>query len=288
MQIFRIRRLVGFVCVLILSLASRVWSAGNEKSEKDLPLPGEVFKVDGRTAFIIMPAPEALLANRPIPWVWYAPTLPNLPEAHECWMFQRFLARGIAIAGVDVGESYGSPAGRAHFSALYRELVEKRNFSPKPVLLPRSRGGLMLYNWAAENADKVGGIAGVYPVCDLRSFPGLDKACGAYGITKEQLADKLAEHNPIDRLAPLARAEVPIFHIHGDSDRVVPLEKNSVELARRYRELGGRMRLRVLPGKGHDMSEGFFQCEELVDFVIDHISPVSQRELSENDQTRKK
>jgi hypothetical protein len=37
--------------------------------------------------------------------VWYAPTLPSLPEARENWMFERFLAAGIAVAGVDVGES---------------------------------------------------------------------------------------------------------------------------------------------------------------------------------------
>ena len=71
-------------------------------------------------------------------------------------MFERFLAEGIAVAGVDVGESYGSPQGRAHFTALYRELVERRGFSRKPCLLARSRGGLMLYNWAAEHPESVG------------------------------------------------------------------------------------------------------------------------------------
>jgi hypothetical protein len=28
----------------------------------------------------------------------------------------------------------------------------------------------MLYNWAAENPERVAGIAGIYPVCDLRSY----------------------------------------------------------------------------------------------------------------------
>ena len=85
--------------------------------------------------------------------MWYAPTLPDLPESRETWMFERFLAAGIAVAGVDVGESHGSPQGRAHFTAFYQELTGKRGFSLKPVLLPRSRGGLMLYNWAAEHPD---------------------------------------------------------------------------------------------------------------------------------------
>jgi hypothetical protein len=246
--------------------------------QKVLPLPGEVFEVDGCTAFMILPAAENLHPNRPTPWVWYAPTLPALPEARENWMFKRFLAAGIAVAGVDVGESYGNPQGRAHFTALYRELVERRGFSRKPCLLARSRGGLMLYNWAAEHPDSVGCIAGIYPVCNLRSWPGLDRARGAYGLSAEQLDEQLAQHNPIDRLALLAKAGVPIFHIHGDTDDVVPLKDNSALLASRYRELGGSMRLRIPPGQGHNVWDGFFQCEELVEFVIAKASPAASRE----------
>ena len=52
----------------------------------------------------------------------------------------------------------------------------------------------------------VAGIAGIYTVCDLRSFPGLAKACGAYGMDEAALAACLADHNPVDRLRPLAEA----------------------------------------------------------------------------------
>jgi hypothetical protein len=128
----------------------------------------------------------------------------------------------------------------------------------------------MLYNWAVEHPEAVGGIAGIYPVCDLRSYPGIDKASGAYGMTPEQLTDAFARHNPVDRIEPLARAGVPVLHIHGDVDRVVPLESNSAELARRYRQFGGEMKLKVIRGQGHNMWTGWFQCQELVDFAIDH------------------
>ena len=266
------------VILLLMGPLSPAWGSKPVKLAKSLPLPGEVFEIDGHTAFVILPARENLYPNRPIPWVWYAPTLPNLPDQNERWMFERFLAAGMAIAGIDVGESYGSPQGRAGFSALYRELVEKRGFSRKPCLLARSRGGLMLYNWAVEHPDSVSCIAGIYPVCNLRSYPGLDKACGAYGMSAEQLGQELAKHNPVDRLAPLARARVPIFHIHGDKDDLVPLSDNSALLASRYRELGGSMRLRIVPGQGHNLWEGFFQCQELVEFVIEHGIPPAERE----------
>jgi pimeloyl-ACP methyl ester carboxylesterase len=119
-----------------------------------------------------------------------------------------------------------------------------------------------------ENADKVAGFAGIYPVCNVASYPGVAKASDAYGMTAEELAAHLAEHNPIDRLAALAKAGVPLFAIHGDSDKVVPLEANSGEMRARYEALSGKMQLIVPPGQGHNMWEGFFRCRELVDFVV--------------------
>jgi len=78
-------------------------------------------------------------------------------------------------------------------------------------------------------------------------------------------------------LSPLAKAGVHIFHIHGDSDKVVPLEENSGELYRRYIRLGGKMQLIVAESQGHNMWSGFFKCQELVDFVISRARVDSER-----------
>lgn len=243
-----------------------------EAAEKKLPIPGEVFTVAEHTAFVILPPHRK--QDRPTPWVWYAPTLTGLPGKEESWMFERFLSNGIAIAGVDVGESYGNPAGRAVFSALHGELVSNFGFSPKACLLARSRGGLMLYSWAAENPDKVACIAGIYPVCNISSYPGLKNACAAYGMDEQQLGAVLTQHNPIDRLAPLAEAKVPVFHIHGDHDSVVPLDKNSAIIKERYTALGGTMELQVVADGGHDMNRCWFQSQTLVEFVLRHARTV--------------
>lgn len=260
------------VLLVTLSVAGAPLSAADGRaSGKALPLPGETLSLDGHEAFLIPPAKPA--ATGATPWVWYAPTLPGLPGEAEKWMFERFTAAGVAIAGIDVGESYGSPDGRQLYTALYRELTQRRGLAAKPVLLARSRGGLMLYNWAAENADKVGGIAGIYPVCNLTSYPGLARAASAYRLSADELAGKLGEHNPTERLAALAKAGVPLLAIHGDVDTLVPLEANSGEVQRRYRQLGGKMQLIVPPGQGHNMWPGFFQCQELVEFVLQHARP---------------
>lgn len=238
---------------------------------RSLPVPGELFIVQDHPAFLMLP--RQVGANGNTPWVWFAPVLPGLPSEQEKWMFEKFLAAGVAVAGIDVGESYGSPAGRALFTALYEELTARRGLSKTPCLLARSRGGLQLYNWAVEHPTAVAGVAGIYPVCDLRSYPGLAQACGAYGLTADELQARLAGNNPIDRLAPLAQAHIPIYHLHGDSDTVVPIEKNSGELAQRYRQLGGEMTLKVIKGQGHNVWEGWFTSQELVEFVIAHVRP---------------
>ena len=235
-------------------------------------IPRQQIEVAGRQAFVILPEKDKLEPGGAVPWVLYAPTFhKRLPsDRDEGWMIRQFLERGIAVAGVDVGESYGSPDGQKIYSALHAHLVEKHGFAKRASLLARSRGGLMLYCWAVTNPDKVRCIAGIYPVCDLSSYPGIAKACGAYKLTAAELEAQLDQYNPIPRLGPLVKAKVPIFHIHGDKDKVVPLEANSAALVERYQKLGGEAKLVVAPGQWHNMWRGFFECQELVDFVIEH------------------
>lgn len=242
-------------------------------SQKTLPIPGELFEVNGCQAFLIRPR-NSQEDRRP--WVWYAPTLPPYPDQNEKWMFERFVGAGIAIAGIDVGESWGSPAGRKSFSVFHDHMSRLLRFDDRPALLPRSRGGLMLYNWAAENPDSVSCVAGIYPVCSLVE-PWIEKACEPYGKSVEQIAQESKLHSPVERLELLAKAGVPIYHIHGDSDEVVPLETHSAMLAERYRASGGDVTLNVAEGQGHSVWEGFFQCEELVRFVIEHLKAGERR-----------
>jgi pimeloyl-ACP methyl ester carboxylesterase len=244
-------------------------AAGTAKPVKELILPGESFLVVGRPAFIFTPAADK--RRTPQPWIFYAPTLPPYPDSHEKWMHEQFVAAGIAVAGIDVGEAYGGTEGRRLFTEFYRELTGKRGFATRPCLLGRSRGGLWLSSWAADNPDKVAGFAGIYPVFDLRTFPGFTKAAPRYDLTPAQLESRLTELNPIERIEVLARRRVPAFLIHGVDDKVVSLEKNSAEFAARYRAAGAAdiVTLVAVPGQGHNFWEGFFRCRELIDFAID-------------------
>lgn len=238
------------------------------QAAKALPVPGEAFRLRSREAFLLLP--KARSPATPVPWVLYAPTLPGLPSAAEAWLFERLLAAGVAIAGIDVGESYGSPEGCGLYDALYEHLVADRGLAARCVLLARSRGGLMTLAWAANRPERIAAFAGIYPVCDLRSYPGLAKAAAAYGTTAAGLAAQLPRCNPIERLQGLAAAHVPFFAVHGDRDATVPLAANSGALAERVRAYGGEVELQILPGRGHDMDPGFFRGEALLAFVLRH------------------
>lgn len=125
-------------------------------------------------------------------------------------------------------------------------------------------------SFAADHPEWVGCIAGIYTVGDIRSFPGLKRAAPMYHLSEQELDAQLAWHNPIDRLAPIAMAKIPILHIHGDADKVVPLENNSQVIRGRYQALGGAMELIVVPGKGHQNDPGFFESEEILAFILKH------------------
>lgn len=251
--------LVGWVSLL---------PAQDSKPVKELILPGESFLVDGRPAFIMWP--EEAKRTKPQPWIFYAPTLPPYPDQAEKWMHEQFLAAGVAVAGIDVGEAYGGPAGRKGFDAFYKEATEKRGLAAKPCLLGRSRGGLWMSGWGAEHPDRVAGLAGIYPVYDFRTYPGIEKAAPAYEMTVEQLRERNKETNPIERVVQLAKAKVPVYIIHGDMDTLVPLKENSAELLERYKSVGAGdlVELNIAKGQGHNFWEGFFKCQPLVDFAI--------------------
>lgn len=260
----------GLACSQVLSdvqaaLVRKRLAAAAGAAHEQYGAPRTVIEMGKHQGFILRPARPAAEGARP--WVWYAPTIGGHPNRGNEWVLRQLLDRGFYVAGINVGESYGSPAGRKLFSDFYERVVHEYKLEPKARLLAQSRGGLMLYNWAAENPDKVRCIAGIYPVCDLRSYPGLDRAAGAYGMTPAELEKQLTQHNPIDRLGPLAKAGVPILHVHGDADQVVPLDRNSQVVRDRYEALGGTMKLIVVPGKGHAEIPEFFQEPQLVQFL---------------------
>lgn len=266
-QCTSIPRFLGIpIAFLLLEIAVLNATGGDQFGAKRT-----VIDLGKHKGFLLHPMKPA--AKAPHPWVWYAPTIGSHPNKSNEWILRQLLDRGFYVAGVNIGESYGNPTGRQAFSEFHQRIVRDYNLQPKARLLAQSRGGLMLYNWAAEHPEKVQCIVGIYPVCDLRSYPGLEKAASAYGMTPKELQSQLTQHNPIDRLEPLAKASIPILHIHGTADGVVPIEKNSQIVLDRYLKLGGKMELIAVQGKGHAEIPEFFREPRLLRFLMDGGPP---------------
>ena len=137
---------------------------------------------------------------------------------HEPQADKALLEKGFHVVYADVSGLFGAPKAVAIWDSFYQLLTEKHGFASKAALEGMSRGGLIIYNWAAKNPDKVSCIYADAPVCDFKSWPGgkgrsegsrgdWEKCLKAYGLSEEQgMAYKM---NPIDNLEPLAKAKNP-------------------------------------------------------------------------------
>jgi pimeloyl-ACP methyl ester carboxylesterase len=231
------------------------------------------FAVAGCRAWVVEPK-EARSGK---PWSWCM----EFPDAFtDRCAAPALLKQGFHHGHIVVGNTFGSPAALKQFDAFY-EAMMARGLGKKPVLIGISRGGLYAYRWASENLDKVSVIYGDAPVCDFKSWPG-GKGQGkgssgdwtsllkCYGFKDE--AEALAyKGNPIDVLAPLARAKIALIHVVGDADDVVPVPENTAIVEARYLKLGGEIKVIHKPGIGHH-PHGLEDPTPVVDFILAHAA----------------
>lgn len=228
------------------------------------------WTIGGKQVTVVVPRTE----QEGRPWVWHGEFFGHKPEPDLA-----LIRRGFHIVYLSVPDMLGSPKAVAHWDACYDELTKKYGFAKKVSLVGLSRGGLYCYNWAAAHPDRVACIYGDAPVCDFKSWPGgRGKGKGSprdwklvleqYGFAND--AEALAyTKNPVDNLAPLAKAKVPILHVYGDADDVVPWQENTGLVAERYRKLGGEITLIAKPGVGHH-PHGLKDSTPIIDFISEH------------------
>jgi pimeloyl-ACP methyl ester carboxylesterase len=88
-----------------------------------------------------------------------------------------------------------------------------------------------------------------------------------YGFKDE--AEALAwKKNPVDELEALAAAKIPLIHVVGDADDVVPVAENTALIEARYQALGGKFTVIHKPGVGHH-PHGVDDPKPLVEFVLE-------------------
>jgi pimeloyl-ACP methyl ester carboxylesterase len=253
-------RTLSLVVMSLFALAA--WA------DDPLPKTAETFEINGHKAYLYA-APKPAEGK---PWVWYAPTLKGLSLAQRKLYFEGFLWAGVSLAGCDLGEVRGAPASTAEFTRFYEEMV-RRGWSPKPILLGQSRGGLMMLAWAVRHPDNTQAFVGIYPVCNLENWPmkNLPVTLADYHLSEAELRARLKEFNPLDNLAGLLTRKVPMFVVHGDADALVPFAENTGILKERYEAGGGSITVKVIAGEGHKATPAFFECPELLAFVLQQV-----------------
>lgn len=225
------------------------------------------FDVGGKTATVVVPR-EAAPGK---PWLWHGEFFGHKPAPDIA-----LLGRGFHIVYLSVPDQLGAPSAVAHWNQLYRELTERHGLAPKAALCGLSRGGLYCFNWAVANPSHTACIYADAAVCDFKSWPGgFGHGKGSprdwqlvkerYGFPSDEAA-KAYRGNPVDSLAPLAAARVPLLLVFGDADDVVPWEENSGLIAERYPKLGGTVELIRKPGVGHH-PHGLEDSTPIVEFL---------------------
>jgi hypothetical protein len=142
--------------------------------------------------------------------------------------------KGIPLSYGDLTRKMKSPLIHSMFlnrdiqPSPRRKLLVDHGFSKKPALNGIGPKAGEAYAWAVPNPDKVSCIYARNP------------------LMKSLMAGK---QHPVDNLAALAKAGVPVLHDCGALDPW--LDKQTRVVEKRYQDLGGKITVIVRAGEGH-------------------------------------
>jgi pimeloyl-ACP methyl ester carboxylesterase len=225
----------------------------------------------------ILVIPEQAAEGKP--WIWRPAFFGHGPQVDLA-----LLEKGWHVAYYDVTNLYGSPRAVALGYDFYRLVTERYGLSGQTVPEGFSRGGLFAFNWAAAFPDRVACIYADAPVCDFKSWP----AAGQPDHPSEAWRDCLREYgltaqeawaytgNPVDNLAPLAQAGIPVIAVCGEADEVVPYAENAGRIRQRYAALGGHAHVILKPGVKHH-PHSLENPEPVVDFLLHHTAAYREK-----------
>ena len=225
------------------------------------------FEHDGLSLKVVQP-------KRPLfdkPWIWRARFFGHEPQTDIA-----LLERGYHVVYCEVGSYFGNPEAVSRWNKCY-DLMTRAGLHPKPALEGMSRGGLVMYNWAAENIEKVACIYADAPVLDARSWPGgFGKSKGSpnewqqvkqrYGLSPDSLSPGFNEW-PIHKADLFAKPGIPILHVCGEADQVVPVDENTRPFENAIKEKGGKITTIYKSGVGHH-PHSLENPGVIVDFIL--------------------
>lgn len=206
------------------------------------------------------------------PWIWRARFW-----GHEPQVDIDLLEQGFHLTYCDVAELFGSPKAVERWDEFYA-LAVRAGLNQKAVLEDMSRGGLIIYNWAAKNPKKVACIYGDAPVMDIKSWPlnwgdcldenkrSMSLLLEAYGFANAEEA-MAWNKNPLNHARKLAKAKIPMIHVVGDIDEGVPVAENTAIFEREVAKYGHSVHVIHKPNVGHH-PHSLNNPEKIVSFIL--------------------
>lgn len=261
--------------IFLLALSASCLLAQRATADSWQGLNKRQFVVSDREAFLI----EPLKAAPGKPWIWRTEFFGHEPQADLA-----LLKKGFHVAYVDVQNLYGGPLAMNIMDEMYRRVTEEFGLSKKVALEGFSRGGLFALNWAARDPGRVACIYNDAPVCDFTSWPGgkgrgkgspsdWERLKNVYGLKDEEAAN--SSLNPINKIEILAKAKIPLLHVCGEADEVVPIEENSLVVKKLYDSLGAPFSLIAKPRCNHH-PHSLQDPTRIVNFVLQHTGFADQ------------
>lgn len=245
-------------------------SIAEKKKDAFADFEHKTFIFEGHEAHIVFPTVKNENAN----WVWRARFW-----AHEPQVDIALLEAGFHVVYVDVANMYGNDSAVALWNNYYDFCIEEYQLNPKVVLEGMSRGGLIIYNWASSNTDKVSTIYADAPVCDFKSWPGgLYEGEGSSKNWQNCLQayhlDNVSVLNytdiPIYNCKAVAAAGIPVIHVCGADDTVVPVSENTALVKTIFDQIGTEMKVISKKGVGHH-PHSLKDPKPIVNFIISNL-----------------
>lgn len=207
-------------------------------------------------------------------WIWRARFWGQEPQVDKA-----LLEKGFHVVYVDVSNMFGNDKAIELWDQFYNFCVSEYNLNSRVVLEGMSRGGLIVYNWGSRNTDKVFCIYADAPVCDIKSWPGgmyngkgspeQWKSClKAYGLDSISVIE--FKDIPINNCVKIAKAGIPVIHVYGAVDDVVPYSENTAIVADQFQRVGGTIELIRKEGVGHH-PHSLKDPKPIVDFILKSI-----------------
>ena len=215
------------------------------------------FDFGGYNAWLVCPAAGTKVAEGR-PWTW---TMQWRTAYVERTGASEMLRRGWHHAAIDTFKHRMDAKGLEVNQAFQRYLVDELGLKPKTALIGMSWGGFFSVRYAATYPDCVDRIYLDAPLLNFHEFiPNFApteqaKRIGGDGADwgKGPLDGKSWADDPrmpVNMVAPIAKARIPVLLLYGGQDQTVRPELNSELFISRMRALGGLVQV------GMDDAEG--------------------------------